>query len=220
VAQATPANEQPPLDPGTPAAPVPSEPVASPDVQPATNKMLTHREADALRRATVAEMRGVRMAAIIEANKQKGADAAPTADGQHELLQAFFTGAAGVSQALAADNLDGFNAQVAKLPALLQPLTNAFPTTAPSSALLQRLAATSWHLAKDLADARKQFLPFSTTVVDLAKQLRKQDKTLAAMKIYHCPMAPEPGLWLQAKGPLANPYYGARMLRCGEEVTP
>ena len=38
------------------------------------------------------------------------------------------------------------------------------------------------------------------------------------MKIYHCPMAPKPGLWMQVNGPLANPFYGKKMLKCGEEV--
>jgi hypothetical protein len=33
-------------------------------------------------------------------------------------------------------------------------------------------------------------------------------------------MAPKPGLWMQSKGPLANPYFGAAMLRCGQEVKP
>ena len=84
---------------------------------------------------------------------------------------------------------------------------------------LRKLAAAKLQTAKDLADARKQFLPFSTAVVDLTKQLRKQDKGFAELKVYHCPMAPEPGLWIQAKAPLANPYYGSKMLRCGEEVT-
>jgi Cu(I)/Ag(I) efflux system membrane fusion protein len=74
--------------------------------------------------------------------------------------------------------------------------------------------------AKDLAEARKRFLPFSTAAVDLVKQLKKQGPALATSKIYHCPMAPKPGLWLQLSGPLANPFYGSKMLRCGEEAEP
>jgi Cu(I)/Ag(I) efflux system membrane fusion protein len=72
--------------------------------------------------------------------------------------------------------------------------------------------------AKDLTEARRRFLPFSTATVELAKQLRKEDPALAGLKIYHCPMAPKPGLWIQSKPPLANPFYGAEMLRCGQEV--
>ena len=149
---------------------------------------------------------------------RKAAGATSLTGAQRELVQAFLAEAGGVSQALAADNLESVNGHVAKLPALLQPLTNGLPVTL--SPLLQRISACQWQSAKDLADARKQFLPFSTAVVDLAKQLRKQDEAFAAIKIYHCPMAPEPGLWIQTKGPLANAFYGSKMLRCGEEVVP
>lgn len=138
---------------------------------------------------------------------------------QQEALRAFLAEAGSVSKALAADDLESFKEHVSKLPAVLRPLTNAFPATNPLGPHLQRAAATQWHTAKDLADARNQFLPFSTAVVNLVKQLKKQDQTFADLKIYHCPMAPEPGLWIQSKGPLANPFYGSKMLRCGEEVT-
>ena len=72
--------------------------------------------------------------------------------------------------------------------------------------------------AKDLAQARARFLPFSTAVVEWAKLLRKEAPGLPALKTYHCPMAPKPGLWMQVSGPLANPFYGKKMLKCGEEV--
>jgi Cu(I)/Ag(I) efflux system membrane fusion protein len=171
------------------------------------------------------EVQNVRRAAILQelamkATKQKAAGADPLSGGQRELLQAFLAEAAGVSQALAADNLKNYNQQIAKLPALLPPLTNAVPAVSPVGPLLQRLASSEWQAAQDLAGARKQFLPFSTTVVELAKLLRAQDEAFATIKIYHCPMAPEPGLWIQTKGPLANAFYGSKMLRCGEEVTP
>jgi Cu(I)/Ag(I) efflux system membrane fusion protein len=88
--------------------------------------------------------------------------------------------------------------------------------------LIERLAGSSGEAApaKDLAQARKWFLPFSTASVELVKQLKKQNPDFAELKIYHCPMAPKPGLWMQAKGPLANPFYGSKMSRCGEEVAP
>ncbi len=34
--------------------------------------------------------------------------------------------------------------------------------------------------------------------------------------LYYCPMAD--GYWLQAAEPVANPYYGKAMLRCGDKV--
>jgi multidrug efflux pump subunit AcrA (membrane-fusion protein) len=150
----------------------------------------------------------------------QAAAAAPLTDSQRQLLQAFLAEAAGLSQALAADNLESANARMVKLPTVLEPLLNALPAPHPYNPLLQRVAATKWQPAKDLADTRKQFLPFSTAVVDLAKRLRTEDQAFAGLKVYHCPMAPKPGLWLQAKAPLANPFYGAEMLRCGKEVKP
>jgi membrane fusion protein, copper/silver efflux system len=204
-----------------PTSPEPASQLVSPTpAQTATNKMLSHSQADAARRATVADMRDVRRAAIAQANKQTAAVAAPLTDSQHQLLQDFLTEADGLSQALAADNLENASARMAKLPAVLEPLLNALPAPHPYNPLLQGISATKWQPAKDLADARKQFLPFSTAVVALVKQLRKQDQAFAGLKVYHCPMAPKPGLWLQAKAPLANPFYGSEMLRCGEEVKP
>lgn len=35
------------------------------------------------------------------------------------------------------------------------------------------------------------------------------------LAVAYCPMATPPGRWLQRTEPLANPYYGAEMLRCG-----
>ena len=94
-----------------------------------------------------------------------------------------------------------------------------FAAAHPLHADLARLAAAGrWPAAKNLEEARKNFLPFSTSLVALAKRLRKSDTDFAALKVYHCPMAPKPGLWLQAKGPLRNPFYGSEMLTCGEEV--
>jgi hypothetical protein len=54
----------------------------------------------------------------------------------------------------------------------------------------------------------------------LVKQVRKEDPSFASPKVYHCPMAPKPGLWIQTKGPLRNPFFGSEMLECGKEVAP
>ena len=194
--------------------------VSASPAQTPTNKALTYAQADAVRRATVAEMRGVRRAAIAEANKQTASAAVLLTDPQRQLLQAFLTEADGLSQALAADKLESANARMAKLPAVLEPVLNALSAPHPYNPLLQGIAVIKFQPAKDLADARKQFLPFSTALVDFVKPLRKQEQAFVGLKVYHCPMAPKPGLWLQAKAPLANPFYGAEMLRCGEEIKP
>ncbi len=206
--------------PGTEAEPIITTEPADQVVAPPSNLMRTHREVDAIRRTTSAEMREMRMAALAAASPQKASAVTLLSSVQRELLQGFLAEAGDVSQALAADDLAGFNAEWTKLSGLLPPLTDACAIAPTLNPLLQRLAAAPWEAGRDLATARTQFLPVSTTVVELAKQLRKQTAAGASLKIYHCPMAPAPGVWLQAKGPLRNPYFGAKMLGCGEEVMP
>jgi hypothetical protein len=139
---------------------------------------------------------------------------------QRQALEAFANIAAKLSSALAADDLVTANQCVANLPGVLGPLQRAIAPGAPGSESVQRLVKLQWRPSENLAAAREQFLPFSTATVELTKVMRKADPAFAGLKIYHCPMAPKPGLWMQAKGPLANPFYGSKMLRCGEEVAP
>jgi hypothetical protein len=157
-----------------------------------------------------------------EVRAPQAGSVAPLSMEQRRALEAFVAEAGGVSRALAADELDQFNQQVARLPSVLQLLQKELATQPGWPGLIERLAGSSGEAApaKDLAQARKWFLPFSTASVELVKQLKKQNPDFAELKIYHCPMAPKPGLWMQAKGPLANPFYGSKMSRCGEEVAP
>ena len=143
------------------------------------------------------------------------------APAEPQALTEFVGEADGVSQALAKDDLGQFNHHAARIITLLPKLKDGLPAPHRSADLIERLGALEQgQPAKDLAQARSRFLPFSTAWVELVKQLRKEDPAFAGLKIYHCPMAPKPGLWMQAKGPLANPFYGAEMLRCGEEIRP
>ncbi len=143
----------------------------------------------------------------------------PTAQ-QRETVEAFVATVDGISRGLAADNLEQYWQHMARLPDVLAKLEAEYPAPRTVNALIRKLRALpSGATAKTLEDARKSFLPFSSNAVELVKLLRKGIDSLDGMKIYHCPMAPAPGLWLQAKGPLRNPYYGAKMLTCGEEVT-
>ncbi len=63
----------------------------------------------------------------------------------------------------------------------------------------------------DLADIREDFLDASTEVMALARAHTADVGT--AYAVAFCPM--KPGRWLQTAPPLANPYYGSQMLRCG-----
>jgi len=207
---------------GANAAPsAPAEPVTGPNrSQSSSNAVRSYREADAAPRALSAEMRQLRMAAIAEASAKQATNVTSLSMNQRQALAAFVAEAGGISRALAADELDKFNQQVVRLAAVLQPLQKELAAPHRWQGLVERLAGSSGNAApaKDLAEARKWFLPFSTAMVELAKQLRKEDSAFTSLKIYHCPMAPKPGLWIQSKPPLANPFYGAKMLTCGEEV--
>lgn len=85
------------------------------------------------------------------------------------------------------------------------------PKNAPFKALLQPIR--SLNAAKNLKDQRLAFFPVTQALLPLAKNNAPQDLIHA-----HCSMARggKGGDWLQKPGELANPYYGASMLRCGE----
>lgn len=146
--------------------------------------------------------------------------AEPSPEARRQALATFFAAANALSQALAADSLEQFQTCLAGLTNAVPPLQKALGTGNPWAGAVQKIAAVAWAPAPDLAGARRQFLPFSTAAVELVKQVRKQDPQFAALKVFHCPMAPKPGLWMQSQGPLRNPFYGAEMLECGREVAP
>jgi membrane fusion protein, copper/silver efflux system len=135
-------------------------------------------------------------------------------------LSDYFTLVDAVGAALASDDLAAYNIAASKLHAAMPPLMEA--GNAQVGPYLKRIADTG-HLepAQDLKTARKSFLPLSIAVSDLAKASR------APVKIYSCPMvdqavpgAKNPGVWIQLKPPLRNPFFGAEMLDCGTEVKP
>lgn len=105
-----------------------------------------------------------------------------------------WTALSATAAALAADDLAKFNETAAA----------AWGPTAP---------------AVSLAEARKAFYEAVTPAV--AEALRYP----GAVKVYECPMAsgafpgaPPKARWIQLKGPLRNPWFGAAMLDCGQEV--
>jgi multidrug efflux pump subunit AcrA (membrane-fusion protein) len=149
----------------------------------------------------------------------KGADPGLVSPTQCQQIEALVREAGAISAALAADDLTQFNQHAAQLPAALGPVRKELAAAHHWEKLLAPMEELGKaEAAKDLAQARARFLPFSTAVVEWAKRLRKEAPGLPALKIYHCPMAPKPGLWIQVSGPLANPFYGKKMLRCGEPV--
>lgn len=201
-----------------------AEPVAAPDInkvqemtpgRPASGGLRGGRDGigdDLMVRAIA-----TRLAGRTNSSAMKAAASLP-AESQSKALQAFVAVAGSLGAALAADDLGKANQDITKLPGLLLLLQKEFGTSHRWSGNIQRLAAIKWAPAKDLDAARASFLPFSTTTVDWVQQLRKEDQAFSGLRIYHCPMAPKPGLWMQVSAPLRNPFYGSKMLTCGEEV--
>jgi hypothetical protein len=178
-------------------------------------------------RYLVGEANQQRRRELIAAGLRQGAkEDSPSAtdqlsEPQRNALEPFLAAVDALTQALADDRIDRYNQHCAKLASLLPPLLKEFGPPHRWSASLGVVARTiPGGPAKDLAAGRAQFLPFSAAVVDLVKLARKAGPAFATQKIYHCPMAPQPGVWVQAKAPLRNPFYGAKMLTCGEEILP
>jgi hypothetical protein len=42
--------------------------------------------------------------------------------------------------------------------------------------------------------------------------------SFSGVHVFHCPMAPKPGLWVQLNPGILNPFFGAKMATCGDEV--
>ncbi|MEO6848757.1 MAG: efflux RND transporter periplasmic adaptor subunit [Chthoniobacterales bacterium] len=130
-----------------------------------------------------------------------------------------------MSTALAADDVNAFNVQIKDFPRALSSL----PALS-NGALAVRSDAVrgTGHLlpAKNLEEARKEFLPFSDAVSALVLELKKQGAMTDA-SVLQCPMsaslykgAPPDARWIQATFPIKNPFFGAQMLDCGTEVKP
>lgn len=171
------------------------------------------------RTAPAAAMAGTTGSAGATGVQVNRADPTLVSQTQCQQIEALVREADAISAALAADDLTQFNTHAAELPGALVPGRKELAVVHHWEKLMEPMEELGKaEPAKDLAQARARFLPFSTAVVEWAKLLRKEAPGLPALKIYHCPMAPKPGLWMQVSGPLANPFYGKKMLKCGEEV--
>jgi Cu(I)/Ag(I) efflux system membrane fusion protein len=155
------------------------------------------------------------------------ADLPRLSESQLETIQAVTEAATRLSAALAADDLQAFNSATHALHPLAGKLSGAFAGATAWTASIEPVA-TSMHLAEAdaLQAARKAFFPFSMAVADLAQRLRARGE-ISETRIFKCPMtnqafpgAPRVGFWIQGTGPLRNPFFGAEMLDCGQEVRP
>jgi hypothetical protein len=158
-------------------------------------------------------------ALITEAAPEASLPAITLAQPQQRSLMDFLSAAAAAAASLSADRVDGFVEVVPRIQSTLERTIQELGSEHPWHEALQRVAqARLASSAASLEEARESFLPFSVSLVDFAKTARRQCSSLASLKIYRCPMAPKPGVWLQLEGPLRNPYFGSEMLECGVEV--
>lgn len=83
----------------------------------------------------------------------------------------------------------------------------------------QSIQAATEHLHHmEIEAAREAFKPVSHKVVTLAAQLRGADADQPFTHFF-CPMVKDGGGdWLQSDGQLINPYWGSKMLHCGDKV--
>lgn len=111
---------------------------------------------------------------------------------------------------LAADELDG-------VAAASEQLRTAAGSLHGKPGIDHIVAAVDGVASTDITAARRAFKPLSDGMIEY---MRATPATQAGRTIVHCPMAfaNQGALWVQADGKVANPYYGASMLRCGDKV--
>ena len=76
----------------------------------------------------------------------------------------------------------------------------------------RRVGALAVGKAKSLKDMRTAFKGLSKPVTKWAKATKPK-----GLDVAYCSMAK--GSWVQKRGEIRNPYYGASMLTCGEVVS-
>jgi hypothetical protein len=112
---------------------------------------------------------------------------------------------------LAADDLAGYHQQLAALRTALTAYFAAYEHAAhgPLAPFKDGLAE-----AADLAAARRAFAPLSTALADFTHE--NGVAQAAGLHVFSCSMAK--AHWLQRTAGTKNPFYGAKMLTCGEEI--
>ena len=129
--------------------------------------------------------------------------AEPAASTSAEMSRAVVDPYLKIAVALASDNIDGVKANAGDV------------TTAATAlgvyAVPIDTAAAQLTAAADLEDARAKFGVLSEAIdVYMSRQHLSPP---AGVRVAFFPMVKKP--WLQADGPLRNPYYGSQMLTCG-----
>lgn len=123
-----------------------------------------------------------------------------------------------ISESLAADDLAAFNKSVNALRSASSGIEAAMVSRPLITGMADLLSQTPAAASKDLKQAREAFLKFGESASKLVRTVKTAGAGAVPIHIYHCPMAPQPGLWISESAKIANPFFGKSMLRCGEEV--
>jgi len=137
--------------------------------------------------------------------------------GETEAWSNAFTAYLAIQSALARDTVAGIPRQADALLHALQALSGdrgGAVTAAPMERVRNEIAGLR---SDDLQVARGAFGPVSEVMLDLARGPGRVAAERLGLSAYHCPMSH--ANWLQ-QGEVANPYFGASMLRCGEPLGP
>ncbi len=86
---------------------------------------------------------------------------------------------------------------------------------------LERLSEITGNIEDDatemkgigLEEARERFKNLSRSMINYFKELHGKVKGAEKIYVYYCPMVD--ASWLQKEEGTRNPYYGAKMLKCG-----
>lgn len=119
-----------------------------------------------------------------------------------------------IQEALAGDSVTVIAGQAAKVAAEAEAILKTGrekPTLDAIEDLEAVVAAAKGMKGTEIEALRAQFKPLSRAVGRLVER-----QAVAGHGIYYCPMAD--AYWIQKSGAVKNPYYGAKMLGCGEVV--
>jgi membrane fusion protein, copper/silver efflux system len=139
--------------------------------------------------------------------------AGQTGEDLERLYQAYFA----VSATLA-DDQPVPAPQTDALHELAAQLADAKDLSGAARSLIAEIAEHSPQLHSTIDQAREVFKPISKSILQLATRARGAEAENSFIHFY-CSMVPGgEGDWMQPSQPLANPYWGSRMLRCGIEA--
>jgi len=117
-----------------------------------------------------------------------------------------------IQEALAVDSVAAVKEQAAQIAADAAAVLKSGADKAVLEKVAAVGAAAQGMTAPEIGGLREQFKPLSRALALLV-----ETQAVAGLGIYYCPM--EDAYWIQKRGDVMNPYYGSKMLHCGEVVT-